>query len=235
MQIIAIIPARGGSKGVPRKNIKLLGGKPLIWYTYEAARASHKFSDIILSTDDLEIASVAREFGLEVQFMRPAHLATDSATSIDVVNHCLDEMKLLGKEYDAVMLLQPTSPFREKGLLENSIDVLIKNKADSLVSVRKVPHQFNPHWLFEEVEEGLLKISTGDEKLIPRRQELPNAYYRDGQIYLTKTNVLQNKKSFIGDSLTFIENVNMGSLINIDNLSDWDLAERFLIENIIEF
>jgi CMP-N,N'-diacetyllegionaminic acid synthase len=235
VQIIAIIPARGGSKGVPRKNIKLLGGKPLIWYTYEAARASHKFSDIILSTDDLEIASVAREFGLEVQFMRPAHLATDSATSIDVVNHCLDEMKLLGKEYDAVMLLQPTSPFREKGLLENSIDVLIKNKADSLVSVRKVPHQFNPHWLFEEVEEGLLKISTGDEKLIPRRQELPNAYYRDGQIYLTKTNVLQNKKSFIGDSLTFIENVNMGSLINIDNLSDWDLAERFLIENIIEF
>jgi CMP-N,N'-diacetyllegionaminic acid synthase len=235
MKFLAIIPARGGSKGVPRKNIKLLGGKPLIWYSYEAARVSGLFSEIVISTDDVEIAEIAKEIGILVPFLRPNLLANDSAKSIDVVIHCLTEMEKLGFVYDGVVLLQPTSPFREKGLIKKSIEIFQQKNADSLVSVRKVPHQFNPHWLFETNSVGLLKIATGDTELIPRRQELPDAYYRDGQIYITSKKVLLDKQSFIGDKLAYVLNENEGSTINIDHLEDWISAEKYINENKIEF
>lgn len=235
MKYLAIIPARGGSKGVPRKNIKLLGGKPLIWYSYEVARISGLFSKIVISTDDDEIANIAREIGIEVPFIRPENLSNDSAKSIDVVLHCLDEMEKMGHTFDAVILLQPTSPFRTEAILKESTKIFQESNADSLVSVRKVPHQFNPHWLFEPNKNGYLKISTGDAQLIPRRQELPDAFYRDGQIYITKIEVLKNMKSFIGEKLAYVLNDNVGSSINIDNIEDWILAENYINENKFEF
>jgi CMP-N,N'-diacetyllegionaminic acid synthase len=235
LKLLAIIPARGGSKGVPGKNIKLLGGKPLIWYTYEAARASALFDDIILSTDDENIASIAKSFGLNIPFLRPKELASDAAKSIDVVIHCLDFFKAQEKDFDAVVLLQPTSPFREKGLIAKAIKLFIEKKVDSLISVRKVPHQFNPHWLFVANEDGILQIATGDEELIGRRQELPDAFYRDGQIYITETTHLITNKSFIGKNATYILNENEGSAINIDNQEDWLIAEQFINKNIVEF
>lgn len=228
MKLLALIPARGGSKGVPGKNIRLLGGKPLIWYSYEAARTSNLFSEIVLSTDDPDIARVGREIGCMVPFVRPAHLATDSAKSIDVVNHTLSYLEAIGLIYDAVVLLQPTSPFRKNNLIEEAVQTLQKNKADSIVSVRKVPHQYNPHWVFEETNDQILRIATGEPELISRRQELPEAYYRDGQIYITKSEILNKKKSFIGDRLTFLMNEYAGAGINIDTEADWQAAEQFL-------
>ncbi len=229
MKLLAIIPARGGSKGVPRKNIKLLGDKPLLWYTYQAAKSSNLFDEILLSTDDEEIASIGKEIGFMVPFLRPIELATDAAKSIDVVIHTLNELQKSNRTYDAVILLQPTSPFREKGIINKSFDIFIKTGADSLVSVKKVPHQFNPHWVFKVNENNFLSISTGDEELISRRQELPDAYYRDGQIYITTVEVLLNQKAFTGKKLAYLLNTYEGADINIDAMDDWEKAEEFIM------
>lgn len=229
MKLLAIIPARGGSKGVPRKNIKLLGNQPLLWYSFQAAKLSNLFDDILLSTDDEEIASVGKEIGFTVPFLRPKELATDTAKSIDVVVHTLNELHKLNRTYDAVILLQPTSPFREKGIINKAFDIFIKSGADSLVSVKKVPHQFNPHWVFKADENNFLSIATGDDELIGRRQELPDAYYRDGQIYITTVEVLLNQKTFTGKKLAYLLNTYEGAEINIDALDDWKKAEEFIM------
>jgi CMP-N,N'-diacetyllegionaminic acid synthase len=228
LKLLALIPARGGSKGVPGKNIRLLGGKPLIWYSFEAARISGLFSEIVLTTDDPKIAQVGHEIGCMVPFIRPSGLASDSARTIDVVNHALSFLEIMGQVYEGVVLLQPTSPFRKNNLIGEAIDKLEKNKADSVVSVRKVPHHYNPHWVFEESSDHLLRIATGDSQLISRRQDLPDAYYRDGQIYITRTEIIKNCNSFIGDRLTFLLNEGPGPAINIDTEADWQAAEQYL-------
>src|SRR5690606_8918158 len=119
--ILAIIPARGGSKGIPGKNMKLLGEKPLLQYTVEAARESSLLSRVILSSDDVDIINLAKSVGLDVPFVRPAHLATDSSGSLEVVQHALKELAGQGETYDAVCLLQPTTPFRESGSIDTAI------------------------------------------------------------------------------------------------------------------
>ncbi|MFN9583044.1 MAG: cytidylyltransferase domain-containing protein, partial [Bacteroidota bacterium] len=148
MKILSIIPARSGSKGVPGKNTKLLGGKPLIAYTIESAKQSKWLTDIVVSTDSESIATLAREHGAVVPFIRPAELATDSAKSIDVVVHTLTELQNQNKLYDAVVLLQPTNPFRPAGLLDEAIERFNKTTCDALVSVVPVPHEYNPLWVF---------------------------------------------------------------------------------------
>jgi len=235
MRILGIIPARGGSKGVPGKNIKMLDGKPLIWYTYEMANKTNLFSDIILSTEDEEIASVGKSFGLKTPFLRPTELSVDTAKSIDVVIHCIKEQLKFGFSYDIVVLLQPTSPFRDKFLIENAIKIFKERNADSLVSVRKVPSHFNPHWLFESDEKKMLKIATGEKEIISRRQELPDAFYRDGQLYITSVDVLLEQHTFLGEKLTYILNESEGSSINIDTMDDWYKAEAYILNNKIEF
>jgi CMP-N,N'-diacetyllegionaminic acid synthase len=224
MKILGIIPARGGSKGVPGKNIKILGNKPLIAYTIESAKES-LLSDIIVSTDSEEIAAIAREYGATVPFIRPAALATDSAKSIDVVIHAVEEMQKLGKQYDAVVLLQPTNPFRPEGFIDKAITLFNEKKCDALVSVLPVPHEYNPHWVFEPDANGYLHIATGDATIIPRRQELPKAFYRDGSIYITRTEVLLSQQSFYGETLSYIE-ADPALHVNIDTLEDWALAEK---------
>lgn len=231
MKLLGLIPARGGSKGVPRKNIKLLGGYPLIWFTFQTAKMADIFTNIILSTDDPEIAEVAKSIGYEVPFLRPDYLSTDETKSIDVVNHCLDFMSKKGTNYDAVILLQPTSPFREKGIINKALDIFVKTGSDSLVSVKKVPNQFNPHWVFQANENNFLTIATGESELISRRQDLPDAFYRDGQIYITSTEILMKRKTFIGSKLSYLLNEYEGANINIDNLNDWNAAEHYLLTN----
>lgn len=229
MKILAIIPARGASKGVPKKNIKLLHGKPLLQYTFESAQDSKLLTHVILSSDNLEIIETAHKIGLEVPFVRPQELATDTASSIDVVLHAIDFMERKGLFYDAICLLQPTSPFRKSGFIDKAIEKFISQKSDSMISVLKVPHEFNPHWVFEEDATGNLKIATGEDEIIKRRQELPNAYYRDGSLYLTKMEVLKNKKSFYGNTIGYIEN-DPEFYCNIDTMKDWELAEKKAIE-----
>ena len=229
MRVLCIIPARGGSKGIPGKNIKLLGGKPVIHYTIESAKKSQFLKDIFVSTDDQEIAEVAESAGIKVPFLRPSNLALDNSPSIDTIIHVIDEFDKMGKQYDAICLLQPTSPFREMDFIDKCIEKFEKSDANSLISVLQVPHQFNPHWIFEENESGSLHISTGENQIIPRRQELPRAYYRDGSVYLTKVETIRNEKKLLFGNIQFVES-DERFYCNLDTMDDWYLAEKRIHE-----
>lgn len=227
MRILAIIPARGGSKGVPRKNIKLLNGKPLIVYTSEIALQSKYLTEVIVSTEDLQIIEVAQRLGIKVPFVRPSALAQDSTPTIDVIVHAIQWYENQAIFFDAVCLLQVTSPFRTVAFLDHAIEKFVKSGCDSLISVQKVPHEYNPHWTFEENGEGNLKIATGENEIISRRQDLPDAYHRDGSIYITKTEVILQQHSLYGKSTAFIES-SSESYVNIDTLTDWEKAEQMI-------
>lgn len=227
MQILGLIPARGGSKSVPRKNIKTLNGKPLLQYTVEAANNSKQLTHVILSSDDQDIINVAKELELDVPFIRPKHLAEDASPTLDVVQHALKFYNEKGVSFDAVCLLQVTSPFKTGKFIDDAINKFVKSGCDALVSVQKVPDEYNPHWVFKENKEGQLKLVTGEKKIIPRRQELPNAFHRDGLIYITKTNVVLEQNSLYGNSLTYIKSP-YTSTINIDIAEDWEKAEAYL-------
>ena len=226
MKILGIIPARGGSKGVPGKNIKILNGKPLLAYTAETALTSLGLSKVVLSTDDSNIALVGRELGLEVPFLRPAELALDSSPTLPVIQHVLDHYASQGEYFDAMCLLEVTTPFRPHGLLDRAINKFVELDADALVTVLPIPATYNPHWAFEVDGQGGLRIATGEEKIIPRRQELPQAYHRDGSIYLTKTSIIQTG-SLYGKKLSYLEN-DPNFYINIDTPEDWSLAENWI-------
>ncbi|WP_081212348.1 acylneuraminate cytidylyltransferase family protein [Salegentibacter sediminis] len=221
-KILGLIPARGGSKGIPGKNIKLLGGKPLLQYTWESAKASSLLDKLILSSEDPEIIETATKLGLEVPFTRPKELAQDSTPSIEVIKYALNFFREKGQNFDAVCLLQPTTPFRSPGLIDSCIKKFSSNNYDSLITVREVPAEFNPHWIFEE-KNGLLKLATGEENIIPRRQELPKAYFRDGAVYITKTEVLLEQNSLFGKQTGFYDTSGT-PYVNIDTSADWEKA-----------
>lgn len=227
MRILGIIPARGGSKGVPKKNIKLLGEKPLLQYTSEIALKSKFLTKVVLSSDANEIIKVGKQLGLEVPFKRPSSLAEDKTPTLAVIKHVLDFYGSIGEEFDAVCLLQVTSPFRTVDFLDEALYKFINSNSESLVSVQEVPHEYNPHWTFEENMSGNLKIATGEKEIISRRQELPKAYHRDGAIYITKTSVIMLQNSLFGNSIAFIES-NKENYVNIDTFDDWEKAELIL-------
>ncbi|MBF4507127.1 acylneuraminate cytidylyltransferase family protein [Flavobacterium sp. JLP] len=227
MKILAIIPARGGSKGIPGKNIKLLNGKPLLSYTSEIALKSKYLTEVILSTEDAQIIETAKSLGLNTPFSRPVELAQDNTPTIDVVIHTLQWYKNQNIFFDAVCLLQVTSPFRTVDFLDKAIEKFIEKDSDSLVSVQKIPHEYNPHWSFEVNSDGNLKIATGETEIITRRQELPIAYHRDGSIYITKTKVLLEQLSLYGKSTAFIES-DPEFYVNIDTMKDWEKAEKMI-------
>ena len=226
MKILGLIPARGGSKGIPGKNIKKLHGSPLLQYTFEAAKASRLLSRVILSSDDSEIKKVAEELGLEVPFTRPKEFSQDDSGSLKVVKHALEFFAAKNENFDAVCLLQPTTPFRRHGLIDEAIEEFVSGKFDSVLSVREVPLEYNPHWTFEE-KKGRLKIATGEDKILSRRQDLPKAYHRDGAIYLTRTEVIIKQNSLYGKKIGFIDTTG-DPYVNIDTLEDWEEAERLV-------
>lgn len=227
MKILTIIPARGGSKGVPGKNIKLLNGKPLLAYTSEIALQSKHLTEVIVSTENEQIIEVAKSLGIKVPFIRPMALAQDNTPTIDAIIHALHWYENKNIFFDAVCLLQITSPFRTLEFLDKAIEKFIESDCDSLVSVQRVPHEYNPHWTFEMNEEGNLKIATGETEIISLRQELPTAYHRDGSIYITTTEVLLTDHSLYGKSTAFIES-DTELYVNIDTLADWDKAEEMI-------
>lgn len=224
MNILGLIPARGGSKGVPNKNIKLLGKKALIAYTIEAGLQCQDINQLVVSTDSKQIAKVSQLAGADVPFMRPDALATDRSPSIDTVIHAVEWFIAKGVNFDAVCLLQPTSPFRTAEDIQKAVQTFKDQAADSLISVRAVPHQYNPHWVFEPTDEGFLTIATGEAHIIPRRQELPKAYHRDGSIYIVKTDILLKQRSLYGEKIAFHVSENP-VYVNIDTLEDWAEAE----------
>ncbi len=223
MKILGLIPARGGSKGVPGKNIKLLAGKPLIAYSIEAAKQSH-LSKVIVSTDDESIEEIALRFGAEVPFLRPADLASDTAKSLEVAKHALIAMEQIdGVRYDAIMLLQPTAPFRSTSDIDNALELLSKNPhADSVISVVDVEGHHPARMKY--IENGRLVDPPFCEAYENQnRQELQPMYIRNGAIYLTKRDTLLSG-SYKGKSCMALVMPQHRSC-NIDTLHDFDYAE----------
>lgn len=230
MKILGIIPARGGSKGIPRKNIKDLGGRPLIAWTIEAAKASGVFDRLILTTDDDEIASVGRKHGVEVPFMRPKELAGDTTPTLPVLQHAVQWWKdHEGYEPDAVMLLQPTAPFRQPFHIREAAEIFETSAADSVVSVVEIPGHYSPYWAVVVADDGWAQLFSGDpiHKRIPRRQSFPKkTYAHNGAIYLFKTHLLFDsvKPSLYGERVKLYPMEEKWS-VNIDSPEDWELAE----------
>jgi len=235
VRILAIIPARGGSKSIPRKNIKLLAGKPLIAWTIEAALQSHSLNRVIVSTDDEEIAGVSRQWGAEVPFLRPPELAQDDISAISPVLHAvqwLDEHE--GYQPVYVMLLQPTSPLRTTQDIESAINLGLVHNADSVVSVCEV--KTHPCWAMGLDDQGAVQNFLGLDlrelqKKYPCRQDLPPAYAENGAIYLAKRSVLLERQAFYGEKL-YGYVMPAGRSIDLDTLLDLRLAELMLKDRI---
>lgn len=225
MRILALIPARGGSKGIPGKNIRPLANKPLIYYTIEAARDVFDDKDICVSTDSPEIASVVSKTGLEVPFLRPKEFATDTSATYDVLLHAIKYYQEKGELYDTVVLLQPTSPFRTGKNIKEAIDIYTPD-LDMIVSV--VETSANPYFvLFEEDENGLLKKSKdGHYKY---RQECPKVWQYNGAIYVINVQSLLKESHFL---FKYVRKYVMTEeeSIDIDTNLDFSFAE-FLMNN----
>ena len=228
MKVLATICARGGSKGIPGKNIRLLGGKPMIVYTIEVARRCKAIERVIVSTDDTEIARIARASGAEIPFMRPKELAEDNTPTLPVVRHAVEFLER-EQNYtaDIVVVLQPTAPLRKTYHIDEALNLLINNPgADSIVSVMEVPHQYNPYFVMK-IEDDLLKFYNEDAIKYTRRQSLPKAYSRNGAIYAFRLETLNKKNSLYGDTcLPYV--MSFEESANIDTMYDLMMAEIFL-------
>jgi CMP-N-acetylneuraminic acid synthetase len=225
-KILAVIPARGGSKGIPNKNIVNVGGNPLIKYTIDAALDSEMLTHCIVSTDSSFISDVAKSCGVLAPFKRPKRLSDDKALSLPVMQHAVEFMESeQGFQYDLVIMLQPTTPLRQAEDIDCAINLLLDTNADSVISVVEV--EGNHPLRMKRVVDGRLinYIDQGQEDMRPR-QELPPVYIRNGAIYATVRNILMEKNSFVGmDSRAYIMPGNRS--INVDTLKDLQLLKSY--------
>jgi CMP-N,N'-diacetyllegionaminic acid synthase len=227
-RILGLIPARGGSKGVPGKNIKPLAGQPLILYTINSALESILIDTVAVSTDSQEIADYVRQFRtIKIPFIRPEELALDQTPSIAVIQHAVAYYEYEGEIFDYVCLLQPTTPIRSKGLIDRTILEIIRSQADSLVTIRKIPEKYNPYWALVMDKKQLLHPATDQTTVISRRQDLPDAYHRDGKIYITKTDLIKQGILLGGNIAGFVSENEPD--INIDTYADWEKAEKWAV------
>jgi CMP-N,N'-diacetyllegionaminic acid synthase len=198
LQVLGIVPARGGSRGIPQKNIAPLGGRPLIAWTIQAARSSMRVSRLVVSTDDNEIARIAKQSGAEVPFLRPSELARDDTPGIAPILHTLNSLKAAeGYVPDMVMCLQPTSPFRSADDIDAAVELAERKNADAVVSVTSVDH--HPDWMRCIDSEGRLTEFGKPDPSISRRQDLPPVYALNGAIYLAAGAVLLARESWYTD------------------------------------
>jgi CMP-N-acetylneuraminic acid synthetase len=226
-RVLGLIPARGGSKGVPRKNLRLLCGNPLLQYTAEAALGASRLSRVVLSTEDAEIAELGQRCGLEVPFSRPPELAQDETPMLPVAQHAVRMLEAEGDRFDALCLLQPTNPLRRSEDIDACIELLEESDADAVMTVLPVPAEYNPHWVYFKNASGFLYLSTGETMPISRRQELPAAYHREGSVYVTRRNVLMEGNSFYGSRLIGYP-LDAERSVNIDTIDDWERAVKLV-------
>ena len=227
MTVLAVVPARGKSKGIPRKNIAPLRSRPLLAYTAMAALAARHISRVILSTDDEEIAEVGRKWGLEVPFMRPARLAKDDTPTIPVLQHAVESLESQGEHFDAVLTLQPTTPFRLASDIDGAIELLARTNADSVVSFVDVGehHPARMKWIDED--RRVIDPPFAEQVEGQRRQELRPIYLREGSIYLTRRDVLMKDSSIKGrDCRAWL--IPQERTCNIDTPFDLFLAEQMM-------
>ena len=221
-KVLALITARGGSKGLPRKNVLLAAGKPLIAWSIDAAITAECVERLVLSSDDDEIMDAARSAGCDVPFCRPAHLASDVATSIDVVLHALDQLP--GYEY--VVLLQPTSPLRTAADIDAAFELMIERGAPSCVSVCEVDQ--SPYWMYRAAAGNKLERILPEVDKVTRRQDLPPIYVLNGAIYIARIDWLRANSSFVGEETVAYLMPRERSL-DIDTVQDFEIF-RTMVE-----
>jgi len=229
-EILGVIPARGGSKGIPRKNVHPLAGKPLIQYTIEAARKCRVLSRVVVSTDDAEIAELAVNMDLEV-LRRPDDLAHDDTPMVPVIHHVVDSLAESGYQPEVIVVLQPTAPLRRTEHIDQCIDLMSKTNANSVVSVSLVPGHFHPDWQFFISESGELQAISGRklDNLQSRRQDLPRTYTRNGALYVVRREAfIQNVSLLAPPCMAYIMAVE--DSVNIDSEEDIWVAERYLLQ-----
>ncbi|KKC24368.1 acylneuraminate cytidylyltransferase family protein [Sphingomonas sp. SRS2] len=222
-RVLAVVPARAGSKGIVGKNIRLLNGIPLLAHAIGCARRTKLIDRVILTTDSEEIADIGRRFGAEVPFLRPAALAADETPMLDVLDHAIHAVADAGWAPDLIVLLQPTAPFRRDQDVEAAIRMLGDDpQADSVVSVERIPAHFAPQWAMKVVDGALTPVIEG--AIAPRRQDIPPAYTRNGQFYVTRWATLVEGRSVYGNRCLAYETVHRA--VNLDSPEDWEEAVR---------
>jgi len=229
MKILTVIPARCGSKGIKNKNIVDVCGKPLIAYSIELGlelKKNNLVDTVIVSTDCQKIANIAKKYGADVPFLRPKRIANDTAKSIEYYLHALDFYKQQDINYDAVLLLQPTSPIRNFELLKNAIEIFKREDKESLISVYKEEY-INDLVMYKSTSKVDLSPLNENHNKGARRQDHGDALVRNGVIYLTKVAYILEKQLIISDKPLFIEMKKSDSL-NIDTLEDLELARKVL-------
>lgn len=216
-QIVAIVPARAGSKRLPGKNMALLGGEPLVAYTLRAALGAKRLSRVVVSTDDAELARFATAAGVEVFFPRPAELATDTASVIDVLRHVVHVLEEKGESVDVVVLLQPTSPFRTNQHIDAALELFTSSRVDTVTTVRPVSE--HPYWLWVHEQDHLSPLYA-PEHIAMGRHQLPPYYVETGAIYIVSREVL-SRDGLYGDRVVpFL----MNELASVDIDTPLDLA-----------
>ena len=224
--VLGLVPARGGSKGVPGKNVRPLAGHTLLEYTARAARESGALDRMILSTDSLEIADAGRRAGLEVPFMRPVALAADDTPMVPVIEHALAEVARHGWSPDIVVLLQPTSPLRRPDHIRDAVNMLRETKADSVVTVVELPRDHSPDYLMR-LDGGRLRPFLSEGVRLTRRQDARPAYWRDGTAYVFWRSTLERFGGIYGDNCCPLI-LDGSESLSIDTQADWNEAERVL-------
>lgn len=223
-KVLAIIPARGGSKGVKRKNIKMFAGKPLIAWTIEEAKKSKYIDRLILSSEDEEIIGVAKDYGCEVPFIRPEELALDETPGIEPILHALD--KISG--YDYVVVLQPTSPLRIAEDIDVSLERMVNSQAGACVSV--VEAEQSPYWMYTISEENKIRPLISQQEMPMRRQELSKVYALNGAVYIAGVEWIKRVRNFLTEeTISYI--MPKERSFDIDNEMDFAIAEFLKLYN----
>ena len=221
---LAIIPARAGSKGLPGKNIKMICKKPLIAWSIQKARLSKFLDEVIVSTEDETIAKIAREWGANVPFLRPRELATDTASSYDVIAHAVEFFQKRGKNFDFVVLLEPTSPLREDDDIDNMIQKLIDSSSQSIISVGEVKEHPS---LVMRLQKNRVDRFCKDIVIENQRQKQEKAYFPYGVAYIAKTDILLQKRSFYFDNVNYYV-IKRYQCYEIDDIYDFLAVETIM-------
>lgn len=226
-RVLAIIPARAGSKRLPQKNIKLLADKPLIAWTIEFAKKLHNVSHVLVSTDCLHISEVALEYGADVPWMRPKYLASDESGTSSVIEHAVKELGKVGRVFDYIIVLQPTSPFRDLQMVSDAIECCIKNNGIPIVSICEA--KSNPEWCYKENAKGkFISYLDGPEPL--RHQDLQPLYDANGNFFIIGTDNFMKYGTFFYPEFIGVKSNSRKMDIDIDDEFDWFIAEKIMNE-----
>ena len=225
--VLGLVPARGGSKGVPGKNIRLLAGRPLLDYTAAAARDSAVLDRVVLSTDTDAIAAAGVAAGLDVPFLRPAALSADETPMLPVLTHALRALDEAGWRAEIVVLLQPTSPLRRPEHIRDAVRLLRDTGADSVVTVVEVPRHLSPDYVMR-IEDGVLRPFLPEGARIARRQDARTAYSREGTVYACWRATIERFGTIYGERCHPLV-LDPSESLSIDSMADWEEAERRIV------